>query len=97
MTDMPEHVVTQSESTYAGPMAQVDVAAQEEVQRQLNVQVARETKVPFKAPEVPPGLSPNQKVAWASAQGTISGSTAADAIQTDQPQESEPERKPDDE
>jgi hypothetical protein len=93
-TEMPEHVVTQSESTEAGPYAHIDPDTQAEVQKQLNLRMARDRRVPFISPKVPPGLSPNQILAWASAAGTISGSTAADALQTDKPQ-GEPEEEDD--
>lgn len=83
---MPERPVTQSTSTAAGPFAHIDPEAQAEVQKQLNLRIAHDTRVPFIPAKVPPGLSPNEVIALARA-GAIQIPQ-----QTDKP-EAEPENE----
>lgn len=77
--------VTQSSTPEAGPMAHVDPAAQQRVQDALNERIARERKVPFKGPQVPPGLSPNEIVAM------VVGGGLQIPQQTDKPEQEEEE------
>lgn len=72
-----QDTVTQSSSSEAGPYP-MDADAEAEVQKALNLRVARDAKVPpGPPPPIPAGLSPNQIVGWASAQGTVGGGAAA--------------------
>jgi hypothetical protein len=41
----------------------VNAEAANDVERERNMRIERERKVPYIPPEVPPGLSPNQKIA----------------------------------
>lgn len=66
MTDV-EEPVTQTTSSAAGPYAHIDPEAQAEVQKELNLRIARDTRMPVKPVKVPPGLSPNQLIALAQA------------------------------
>lgn len=77
--------VTQSSTPEAGPMAHVDPAAQQKVQDALNERIAREHKVPFKGPQIPPGLSPNALIALA-----VTGGLEIPP-QTDKPEQQEEE------
>jgi len=48
---------------------EVDPAAEAKKQDELNARIARETKAPFTVPELPAGLSPNQKIQMATGSG----------------------------
>lgn len=80
MTDLEDQPVTQSQTPAAGPFAHTDPDAQAEVQKQLNLRIAHDTRVPYIPAKVPPGLSPNQAIALAQAGGIEY------AVQTDKPE-----------
>jgi len=81
VTDMPfppgTAVVTQSEAGVS-PYAHMSQEAQDQVQKDLALRIAREAKVPFQLSDLPEGLqdwlkdkSNNQIIHWASAGGTV--------------------------
>jgi hypothetical protein len=82
--------VTQSTSGAAGATAHIDPEAQAEVQKQLNLRVAYETRVPFKPPQVPPGLSPNQLIALAQS-GALPIPPQSDKPEEEKPEEEKPQ------
>jgi hypothetical protein len=68
---------------------QVDSAAAAEVEREAATRVQRETKIPVTLPDLPPGLSPNEKIAMVSSQGTnaVTYPVTTETEPADEPQE----------
>lgn len=86
MTDMPfppgTGVVSTANSTEAEPRTHMDLGAQRKVNELLDMRVAMAPKNPPQPP-VPPGMKPNQIVAWASVSGTVAGAAGAGEAPTE--------------